>query len=146
MSVLSSLRISASGLTAQNLRMSVIANNIANIDTTRTPDGTPYRRQFAVFAPVSAEKDTGQAKRGDNLHQGGGVAVVAIVEDALPPRLVYDPGHLDADAEGYVALPNIDPVREMVDMISATRAYEACVTAINAAKTMAMRALDIGRV
>ena len=145
MGLFSSLRTSASGLTAQHLRMSVIANNIANINTTRTPDGTPYRRQFAVFAPVSAEEGTRQEARVGSLPQGRGVAVVAIVEDTLPPRLVYDPGHPHANAEGYVALPNIDPVREMVDMISATRAYEANVTAINAAKTMAMRALDIGR-
>jgi flagellar basal-body rod protein FlgC len=144
-SIFSSLKISATGLTAQRLRMSVIANNIANMNTTRTPDGTPYRRQFAVFAPVSTEKSTRQATRGSNPAEGRGVAVVGVLEDRSPARLVYDPGHPDANREGYVSLPNIDPVREMVDMISASRAYEANVTAINAAKTMAMRALDIGR-
>lgn len=145
MGIFSSMRISASGLTAEHLRMSVIANNIANVNTTRTPDGTPYRRQFVIFAPVSAKESTRQATTRGGTAPGSGVAVVGVVQDTLPPRLVYDPGHPDANTEGYVALPNIDPVREMVDMISATRAYEANVTAINAAKTMAMRALDIGR-
>lgn len=145
MGIFSSLRTSATGLTAQRLRMSVIANNIANINTTRTPEGKPYCRQFAVFAPVLAKNTLKQATEMSTLAPGRGVAVVGIVEDALPPRLVYDPGHPDANGEGYVAFPNIDPVTEMVDMISATRAYEANVTAINAAKTMAMRALEIGR-
>jgi flagellar basal-body rod protein FlgC len=126
--------------------MSVIANNIANIETTRTPEGKPYCRQFTVFMPISGKKNASSANRGSSLTSGSGVAVAAIVEDTLPPRLVYDPGHPDANEEGYVSLPNIDPVREMVDMISATRAYEANVAAINATKTMAMRALDIGRV
>lgn len=145
MGIFSSLRTSATGLTAQRLRMSVIANNIANINTTRTPEGKPYYRQFAVFAPVLAKNTLKQATEMSTLAPGRGVAAVGIVEDALPPRLVYDPGHPDANGEGYVAFPNIDPVTEMVDMISATRAYEANVTAINAAKTMAMRALEIGR-
>ena len=139
----SSLKISATGLTAQRLRMSVIANNIANIETTRTPEGEPYCRQFTVFRPILSNENVSLTNQGRTI--GHGVEVAAIVEDALPPRLVYEPGHPDANEEGYVALPNIDPVREMVDMISATRAYEANVAAINATKTMAMRALDIGR-
>jgi flagellar basal-body rod protein FlgC len=125
--------------------MSVIANNIANITTTRTPDSRPYCRQFAVFAPILAKNTLKNTTEMSALAPGRGVAVVGIVEDTLPPRLVYEPGHPDANEEGYVAFPNIDPVTEMVDMISATRAYEANVTAINAAKTMAMRALEIGR-
>ena len=145
MSIFSSFQISATGLTAQRVRMSVIANNIANINTTRTPEGKPYCRQFAVFRSTLAEENIAYANKGSSRRLGGGVAVAAIMEDTLPPRLVYDPGHPDANEEGYVAMANIDPVREMVDMISATRAYEANVAAINGAKTMAMRALDIGR-
>lgn len=146
MSIFSSLQTSATGLTAQRLRMSVIANNLANINTTRTREGTPYRRQFIVFAPLLRKGISGEVAGRENRSPGSGVAVVGIVQDISPPRLVYDPGHPDADEGGYVSMPNIDPVREMVDMISASRAYEANVTAINAAKTMAMRALDIGRV
>jgi len=143
--VFSSFRISATGLAAERLRMNVIANNIANINSTRTSEGGPYLRQFTVFQAVSSEKSAWPTRLWNGDAPGRGVMVAAIVEDSLPPRLVYDPGHPDADAEGYVALPNIDAVREMVDMMSAARAYEANVAALNAAKTMAMRALDIGR-
>ncbi|MCR4402720.1 MAG: flagellar basal body rod protein FlgC [Firmicutes bacterium] len=153
MGVFSSFRISATGLAAERLRMDVIANNIANVNTTRTEDGGPYRRRQAVFqALVTRFWRTGfgtseQRGLGRRVAEapGRGVAVVGIVEDPSPPRMVYDPGHPDADARGYVAMPNVDPVRELVDMISATRAYEANVTALNAAKTMAMRALEIGK-
>ena len=120
--------ISASALSAQRQRMDLIAQNIANAETTRTPEGGPYRRQQVVFT----------------LDDQGGVEVTQVVEDPRPPRLVYQPGHPDADAAGYVALPNVNLVEEMVDMISAMRSYEANVTAINAAKTMAQRALDLG--
>ncbi|MGE5588576.1 MAG: flagellar basal body rod protein FlgC [Clostridia bacterium] len=153
MGIFSSFRISATGLAAERLRMDVIANNIANVNTTRTEDGGPYRRRQAVFQALAARLGRGGAGTSGPLGAGQraaeapgqGVAVVGIVEDPSPPRMVYDPGHPDADARGYVAMPNVDPVRELVDMISATRAYEANVTALNAAKTMAMRALDIGR-
>jgi flagellar basal-body rod protein FlgC len=120
--------ISGSALSAQRQRMDIIAQNIANAETTRTPQGGPYRRQQVVFA----------------LDDQGGVEVTQVVEDPRPPRLVYQPGHPDADAAGYVALPNVNLVEEMVDMISAMRSYEANVTAVNAAKTMAQRALDLG--
>ncbi len=147
MSVFSSFRISASGLSAQRLRMDVIAGNIANANTTRTEDGGPYRRREVVFQAVSGDAGHGAfaGSRGTSS-PGRGVAVAAISEDPSPPRLVYDPGHPDADSRGYVAMPNVDMVREMVDMIAATRVYEACAAAFDAAKTMAMRALDIGRV
>ena len=154
MGIFSSFRISATGLAAERLRMDVIANNIANVNTTRTEDGRPYRRRQVVFQALAARPGGGGggdrsaaagAGLGASEAPGRGVMVAAIVEDPSPPRMVYDPGHPDADARGYVAMPNVDAVRELVDMISATRAYEANVTALNAAKTMAMRALDIGR-
>jgi len=133
-----SLRISGSGLTAERVRMDTIANNLANANTTKTEQGGPYRRQMAVFAAVAPDRQ-------QHFKVGRGVRVVGIVEDQSAPRLVYDPQHPDADSDGYVQMPNVNVVTEMVDLISATRAYEANITAINAAKSMAMKALDIGR-
>jgi flagellar basal-body rod protein FlgC len=145
MSLFNSLRISASGLTAERLRLDVIADNLANVNTTRTAAGGPYRRKVAVleerpigFADLLGVQPTLATGR-------GGVRVAAIVEDANPPQRVYNPGHPDADPDGYVLMPNVNVVTEMVDMITATRAYEANVTAMNAAKQMALRTLDIGR-
>jgi len=145
-SIFSSLNISGSALTAQRLRMDVTANNIANAETTRTASGGPYRREEVVFTPIEAPRVSTVFSRGrpTDLSEGG-VRVSAIVEDEAPPRMVYEPGHPDADAEGYVAYPDIDVVTEMTDMISATRAYEANVSAINAAKSMATKALEIAR-
>lgn len=141
------IETSASGLTAERLRLDTIANNLANANTTRGPNGGPYRRQVPVFAPRTAGNPFSSILAAAGVHGqvGRGVRVVAVVEDSSPPKMTYDPGHPDADANGYVARPNVDVVTEMVDMIAATRAYEANVTAINAAKTMALRALDIGR-
>ncbi|HLS90926.1 MAG TPA: flagellar basal body rod protein FlgC [Limnochordia bacterium] len=130
--------ISASGMTAERLRMDTIANNLANVNTTRTARGGPYRRQMVVF-----EERLAQAS-GYGL-RGNGVRVSRIVEDDDPPRLVYDPHHPDANEQGYVEMPNVNIVTEMVDMITASRAYEANVAALNAAKAMALKALDIGR-
>lgn len=151
MGLFSALDISASALTAERLRMDIIANNLANANTTRTADGGPFRRQLAVFAPrenaaggsgtIRFRPGFGPRARG----MGMGVRVVAIVEDDAPPRLVYDPHHPDADESGMVAMPNVDVVREMVDLITAARAYEANITSINTYKTMAMKALEIGR-
>ena len=138
----SSLRISASGLTAQRLRMDVVSSNIANMGTTRTALGGPYRRREAVFRafpPLS-----GYQPAAARLAPPLGVRVAGVVEDDRV-RLVHDPRHPDADESGYVAFPDIDIVREMTDMMSAVRAYEASVTAINAAKNMAQKALEIGR-
>lgn len=141
MSIFSSIEISASGLAAERLRMDVISNNIANVNTTRTASGGPYQRQ-----------EVSLAARGDSFVIPGlttgmanGVEVASITEDTSPPKLVYDPGHPDADPLGYVRMPNVNIVKEMVDMISATRAYEANVTAIEAAKGMVQRALEIAR-
>ncbi|MER3472488.1 MAG: flagellar basal body rod protein FlgC [Armatimonadota bacterium] len=145
MSLFRALQISASGLTTERMRLDVIANNLANVNTTRTAEGGPYRRKVAVLE----ERELGFA---DLLGMSsapalgrGGVRVVAIAEDSTPPLRVYNPGHPDADADGYVQMPNVNVVTEMVDMITATRAYEANVTAMNAAKQMALRTLDIGR-
>jgi flagellar basal-body rod protein FlgC len=132
--VFEALRISASGMSAERLRMNVIASNVANADSTSGPDGQPYRRKQVLL----------QAAGGfDEVLRG--VEVAAIAEDPSPPRRVYDPGHPDADAEGYVSLPNVSAVTEMVDLISASRSYEANVTAMNAAKQMFTRTLDILR-
>ncbi|AKX96165.1 flagellar basal-body rod protein FlgC [Moorella thermoacetica] len=145
MELLPALAISASGLTAERLRLDIIANNLANINTTRTPRGGPYRREVPVFAERLQEAMGQLPGRPSSRAPGAGVEVAAIVEDNSPPRLVYDPSHPDADANGYVHLPNINIVNEMVDMITASRAYEANVTVLNAAKAMTLKALEIGR-
>lgn len=128
---MSSIDISASGLAAQRQRLEVVARNLANAETTRTPAGGPYRRQQVVFSAA--------------LEEAGGVAVDGVVTDPTPGRRVFQPGHPDADAKGYVTLPNVSVMEEMVDMIGATRSYEANVTALNATKSMIRKALDLGR-
>lgn len=139
----------ASGLTAERLRMDVISNNIANANTTRTERGGAYRRRYVVYAPRERQpqsfEQTLMKAVGVRQNTGEGVRAVAIAEDPMQGPLVYDPGHPDANAEGYVEKPNVNIVSEMVDMITAQRAYEAGTTAINAAKAMATKALDIGR-
>lgn len=146
MTFLNSIDISASGLTAQRLRLDIISQNIANVNTTRTEDGGPYRRKAVIFeqrrAQVPFSKTLSNAT--DNIAQGG-VRVSRIEVDNNPFPLAYDPGHPDANEEGYVAMPNINIVEEMVNMISASRSYEANVTAMNAMKSMAAKALEIGR-
>lgn len=134
----------ASGLTAERLRMDVISNNIANANTTRTAKGGPYRRQLVVFEPRSEQASFSQLLSKE-MGSGDGVKVVGITEDDSPTRLVYDPHHPDANQSGYVEMPNVNIVTEMVDMITATRAYEANVTAVNSAKSMALKALEIGK-
>lgn len=146
MDLFSAIDTSASGLTAERLRMDVIANNIANVNTTRTPEGGPYRRQRVIFEPREAPRFIIPFVVSDRkLESGKGVRVVAIEEDESPPRLEYRPGHPDADEHGYVRLPNVNIVVEMTDMITATRAYEANVQAITTSKDMMMKALGIGR-
>jgi len=129
--------------------MNAISNNVANMETTRTPEGGPYRRQQVVFTPRPGGSPFLQMVRA-NLGLGApgagasaGVQVAEVVEDQSQPRLVYQPDHPDANADGYVAYPNIDLVTEMVDMMSATRSYEANLTVLNSAKNMAIKALDI---
>jgi flagellar basal-body rod protein FlgC len=146
MGLLRSLQISGSALLAQRLRMDVVANNVANMNTSRTAEGGPYKRQSVRFQedqPDSPFRDI--LGRAADAATGGGVHVSRIVEDDAAPRRVHDPQHPDADANGDVLLPNIDVVTEMTDVVSARRAYEASVTVLNATKAMAMRALDIGR-
>ncbi|WP_371371265.1 flagellar basal body rod protein FlgC [Sporomusa aerivorans] len=134
----------ASGMTAERLRMDVISNNIANVNTTRTAEGGPYRRQLVVFEPRSEQTSFSQMLSRE-MEAGDGVRVTGIIKDNAPLKLMYDPNHPDANRDGYVEMPNVNIVSEMVDMITASRAYEANVTAVNAAKSMALKALDIGK-
>lgn len=146
MGFMDSLNISASGMTAERLRMDVIANNLANVNTTRTPGGGPFRRKDVIFAPAGQSfSDSLSSMMGDSSDSASlkGVQVQGIVPDQSPMKKVYEPGHPDADAQGYVTMPNIDTVTEMVDMMSATRAYEADVSAVDAIKGMAQKAMDI---
>lgn len=146
MGFLNSINVSASGLTAEKLRMDVISKNIANANTTRTANGTPYRRQVVVFDGEGSNVPFSQYLNDASKSMiGGGVKVKGIVEDKTPFKLVYEPGHPDADEKGYVKMPNVDVMTEMVNMITASRAYEANVTALNTAKSIAMKALEIGR-
>ena len=145
MNFLNALNISASGLTAQRLRMNVINSNLANMHTTRTAEGGPYVRKDVVFAAESAETGFGDVLQ-DQLKDGlNSVRVVGVVNDEKPPLLKFDPSHPDADERGYVRLPNINLMEEMVNLMSASRSYEANVTAIKATKSMASKALEIGR-
>lgn len=143
MGMFGAIDAAASGLTAERLRMDVISNNLANANTTRTAEGGAYRRQIVLFEPRSGQSFAQMLSR--ELDSETGVRVTGIAKDNSPTRRVYDPNHPDADREGYVEMPNINIVSEMVDMITATRAYEANVTAVNAAKSMALKALEIGR-
>ncbi len=135
------MEVSASGLSAQRTRMNVASSNLANAQTTQGADGGPYRRRDVVMQSTELPETAG-TQFGEFVR---GVAVQQITEDQKAPRLEYDPGHPHANAEGYVAYPNINPVEEMVDMITASRAYEAGITAMSTAVNMAERALGIGR-
>ncbi|MCY1713023.1 flagellar basal body rod protein FlgC [Caproiciproducens galactitolivorans] len=146
MSFLSSLDISGSGLTASRLRMDVISENIANSTTTRTENGGPYRRKLVVYEP--AQQSSFQHILTSKLQEGGeqmGVKVSKIAEDPSDFTPVYDPSNPDANAQGYVMMPNVDPIKETIDMMSVTRAYDANLTAFNAVKGMAVKALELGR-
>lgn len=127
--------VSHSGLRAQRIRMDVIANNIANINTTRTPQGGPFRRQMAIFSARPLEPAP--------IEDGRGVDVPEILPDMTPFKTVYDPGHPDADENGYVLLPNINVAMEMVDLVSASRSYEANIASVNATKRILRKALEI---
>ena len=146
MGLLATMRASASALTAERLRMDVISNNVANINTTRTETGGPYKRLQPIFMPDRPDRTFLTVLRAafGRLAPPKGVFVSKLKEDTTPTKRVLDPGHPDADAEGFVEYPNVDLVQEMTDMLGATRAYEANVTVMNAAKSMALKALDIG--
>jgi len=148
MNVFKALKISASGLSAERLRLDTISANIANANTTRTEKGGPYRRQVAMLAPMRQQeysfKDILRQAQGD-IPPVAGVRVVGISEDPTPNKLVYDPKHPDANSDGYVEYPNVDIMKEMVEAITASRAYEANVTAMNSTKSMFLKALEIGK-
>jgi len=140
-----SMNISASALTAERFRMDTIANNIANVNTTRTIEGGPYRRRLVVFEPRDDQHSFASLLAAKTGGAGEGVRVTGIIKSEEPLRMVYDPNHPDANEQGYVLMPGINIVTEMVDLMTASRAYEANVTAINTSKTMAMKALEIGK-
>lgn len=140
-----SIQTSSSGLSAQRLRMNLISGNLANVNTTRTPQGGPYRRKEAIFAAQPMNSTFNKILTDRQKSQFAGVQVDRIYEDSTRPVMKYQPSHPDADDKGYVAMPNINPMEEMVNMISATRGFEANVTALKAAKEMALKALEIGR-
>jgi flagellar basal-body rod protein FlgC len=150
MGLTSAIRTTASGLTAQRLRMDIISNNLANANSTRTAEGGAYKRQTPVFEPILRSKTLfglagfgGPQPTAEDL--AGGVRVTSVTQDNRQGKLSYEPGHPDANADGYVEYPNVNVVSEMTDMISATRGYEANVTAMQALKSMALKALELGR-
>ena len=140
-----SFGISASGMTATRLQMDVVAENLANADSTTGPDGKPYQRKEVVLteAPGSFASALGNASGGSGSGVGDGVAVQGIVNDPTPGQQVYDPGNPSANAQGYVTMPNVNPVTEMVDMITSSRSYEANVQALDASKQMFTKTLEI---
>nr|WP_319488416.1 flagellar basal body rod protein FlgC [uncultured Caproiciproducens sp.] len=149
MAFLNSLDISGSALTASRLRMDVISENIANASTTKTESGGPYRRKLVVYEPVeqTSFRHILDAKMNENESDNTqkGVKVSKIVEDTSEFTPVYDPTNPDANDQGYVMMPNVDPIKETLDMMSVTRAYDANLTAFNAVKGMAVKALELGR-
>lgn len=145
MDFFSSMRISASGMNAQQMRMKTISSNLANAETTQSETGGPYRRRDPIFTATADRESFGEILADELEQNAQGVLVTEIHEDEKAPRMVYNPKHPQANAQGYVAMPNVNSVEEMANMISASRGYEANVTALNAAKGMAMRALDIGK-
>lgn len=151
MTVFHSMNNTASALTAQRLRMDVISSNMANVDTTRgtyeNGEWVPYRRKSIVLqAKENGFSSFLNTAMGKSASTGNGVKVNEIMDDEETPfKLVYDPAHADANEDGYVEMPNVDPLREMVDLMSATRSYEANVTVFNASKSMMMKALEIGK-
>ncbi len=145
MKLFSAIETSATGLTAERLRLDLIASNLANAESTRTEDGGPYRRKVAIFQPRGARYSFRDIFSSSFSSAPEGVTVAGVRQDTSPFKRVYMPGHPEADKDGYVTYPNVDVTTEMVDMMAATRAYEANVTAIEAAKTMAQKALDLLR-
>ena len=143
MSLFRALEASASALTAERVRMEVASANLANANATRTPEGGPYRRRVVFFAPLLEHLSASLS--GGVVADRAGVVVAGIVEDPSPPRRVYDPGHPDADRDGFVALPNVNPVTEMADLMASARAYELNVVAFNTVKQVILKALELGR-
>jgi flagellar basal-body rod protein FlgC len=148
MGLFDAIDISGSALSAERLRMDVTAENLANAQTTRGANGQPYRRKDVILEQAPEGGSFGSVlsgAMGAGGSQPSGVRVAAVAQETTPNRMVYDPGHPDANAQGYVAMPNVDPVTEMVDLITASRAYESNVTAMQAAKQMFSKTLDLLR-
>ena len=145
MSVFGALVVSDTGMTAQQLRMDTISENIANVNTTRAKDGKPYKRKTVLFEEKSYPSFSESLSMANRHNIGKGVKASKIVEDNSEGSKVYDPSHPDADEDGYVTYPNVNTVTEMTNMIDATRAFEANVTVMNSTKGMALKALDIGQ-
>ncbi len=142
MDIFTTFKISGSALKANRIRLNTISSNLANVETTSTPEGGPYKKKSVYFEskPLSFQEQL----EGKLRNTSQGVEVTKILEDQDPPQIVYDPSHPDANDDGYVELPNVSVMKEMVDMMSATRAYQANATTIKSAKRMALKALEIG--
>ncbi len=145
MSIFNSINVSASALNAEKTRIDIITKNIANAKTTSTSGGTPYRRQMVVFKENKKSLFEEHLNKHMNNINVDGVKISKIVEDDTPFKLVYEPGHPESDESGYVKMPNVDIVKEMVDLISAQRSYDSNITSLNTSKSMLMKALEIGR-
>jgi flagellar basal-body rod protein FlgC len=145
MDVLTGLKISSSGLTANRKRMAAISSNIANAQVTRTPEGGPYRKKEVVFGSEPARDNFADVLEGEMGENVQAVHATEVVSTNKPPILKYEPNHPDANPEGYVAYPDVNVMEEMANMISASRSYEANISAMNTTKSMAMKALEIGR-
>ncbi|MCC6278017.1 MAG: flagellar basal body rod protein FlgC [Oligoflexia bacterium] len=145
MDFLTGMRVSGSGMSAQRMRMNAISSNIANVNTTQTPEGGPYRRKEVEFTAIPQQRHFGEILAGKVDEDIDRVQVTDIRPDRRGPLLKYDPNHPDANEDGYVAFPNINIMEEMVDMIQASRSYEANVSAMNTTKNMALSAIEIGR-
>jgi flagellar basal-body rod protein FlgC len=145
MDIMTGMRVSASGMSSQRMRMNTISSNIANINTTRTPEGGPYRRKDVIFEAMPEAKSFGEVLMSQPQRDVARVQVTDVHVDRKAPLMKYEPDHPDANEDGYVAYPNINLMEEMANMIQATRAYEANVSAMNATKDMAMTSLELGR-
>tara|TARA_B100000959_G_C14989765_1_gene627276 strand:- start:1494 stop:1931 length:438 start_codon:yes stop_codon:yes gene_type:complete len=145
MDFLTAIRISTSGLNAQRTRMNVVSSNLANVNTTRTPEGGPYRKKEVIVSATDAKNKFGQELTNSLNGKLKEAKVSDVVEDQNAPKMVFEPGHPDANEQGYVAYPNINIMQEMVNLISASRSYEANITSINASKSLALKALELGR-
>jgi len=146
MNFLQAMAVSSSGLAAQRYRMNIISANIANAETTRTPEGGPYRRRDVIFGALPPQRTFEEELRGAPGHdEPRHVKVLGVAVDERPPVMRFDPSHPDANEEGYVAMPNVNTIEEMTNLMLARRSYEANVAAFNATKLLSMRALDIGR-
>ncbi len=143
MDFFTAMEVISSGLTAERVRMNVTASNLANAETTRTEEGGAYKRRDPVFKASSLDEKANFRTELDDAIQG--VEVGEIIEDQSPPRVIFDPGHPDANADGYVELPNVNMVEEMVNMMMAARSYEAGVSAMRSITDMAQRALSLGK-